>query len=72
MSNRRQFLQGVSSLPLATILASPTLAATAAAGLEEVTAKLSSGATIKAALAKPDQNSRGDIVLIHEWWGLVY
>jgi carboxymethylenebutenolidase len=53
MSDRRRFLKGLTSLPLATILANPRLAAAVSAGLQEVEARLSDGRTIKAALAVP-------------------
>jgi carboxymethylenebutenolidase len=70
MSDRRRFLKGLSSLPLATVLANPRLAAAVSAGLQEVEAKLADGRTVKAALAKPQSQARGGILLIHEWWGL--
>jgi hypothetical protein len=40
MSDRRRFLKGLTSLPLATVLANPGLAAAVSAGLQEVEAKL--------------------------------
>ncbi len=39
MSDRRRFLKGLTSLPLATVLASPRLAAAVSAGLQEIEAK---------------------------------
>ncbi len=36
MSDRRRFLKGLTSLPLATVLASPRLAAAVSAGLQDV------------------------------------
>jgi carboxymethylenebutenolidase len=71
MSDRRRFLKGLTSLPLATVLANPRLAAAVSAELQEVEAKLSNGETIKAALAKPHGRARGSILLIHEWWGFI-
>jgi carboxymethylenebutenolidase len=71
MSDRRQFLKGLTSLPLATILANPRLAAAVSARLQEVEAKLSNGMTVKAALARPQGQAKGSILLVHEWWGLV-
>ncbi len=71
MSDRRRFLTGLTSLPLATVLASPRLAAAVSAGLHEVEAKLGDGRSIKAALAKPQGQAKGSTLLIHEWWGLV-
>ena len=53
MSDRRRFLKGLASLPLATVLANPRLAAAVSAGLQEVEAKLADGRTVKAAFAKP-------------------
>ena len=70
MSDRRRFLKGLTSLPLATVLASPRLAAAVSAGLQEVEAKLADGRIVKAALAQPQGQAKGSILLIHEWWGL--
>jgi len=52
MSDRRRFLKGLTSLPLATVLASPRLAAADSAGLQEVEAKLADGTIVKAAGSK--------------------
>ncbi len=71
MSDRRRFLKGLTSLPLATVLANPRLAAAVSAGLQAVEAKLSDGRTVKAALAVPKGQARGSILLVHEWWGLL-
>ena len=71
MSDRRRFLKGLTSLPLATVLASPRLVAAVSAGLQEVEAKFADGRTVKAALAEPQGQAKGSILLIHEWWGLV-
>ena len=46
MSDRRRFLKGLTSIPLATVLANPRLAAAVSAGLQEIEAKLTNGATI--------------------------
>lgn len=70
MSDRRRFLKGLTSLPLATVLANPRLAAAVSTGLQEVEAKLSDGSTVKAARATPQGQAKGSILLIHEWWGL--
>ena len=70
MSDRRRFLKGLTSIPLATVLASPGLAAAVSAGLQEVEARLADGRTIKGALAVPQGQATGSILLIHEWWGL--
>jgi carboxymethylenebutenolidase len=71
MSDRRRFLKGLTSIPLATVLANPRLAAAVSAGLQEVESRLSDGRTVKAALAKPQGQAMGSILLVHEWWGLV-
>ena len=57
---------------IAAILANPRLAAAVSAGLQEVEARLTDGRTVKAALARPQGEAKGSILLIHEWWGLVY
>ena len=69
MSERRRFLKGLTSLPPATVLANPRLAAAVSAGLQEVETKLADGRTIKAALAQPQGQARGSILLVHEWGG---
>ncbi len=71
MSDRRRFLKGLTSIPLATVLANSRLAAAVSAGLKEVEAKLADGRTVKAALAVPQGQGKGSILLVHEWWGLV-
>jgi len=75
MSDRRRFLKGLSSIllatVLATVLANPRLAAAVSAGLQEVEARLADGRTVKAALAVPQDQAKGSILLVHEWWGLV-
>ena len=71
MSDRRRFLKGLTSLSLATVLANPRLAAAVSAGLREVEARLVDGRSIKAALATPQDQAKGSILLVHEWWGLV-
>jgi hypothetical protein len=69
MSDRRRFLKGLTSLPLATVLANPRLAAAVSAGLQEVEANLSDGRTVKAALARPQGQAKGSSLLVREWWG---
>jgi hypothetical protein len=44
MSNRRRFLRGLTSLPLAAVLANPRLAAAVSAGLQEVDLRLDQSA----------------------------
>ena len=53
MSDRRRFLKGLTSLPLATVLANPRLAAAVSAGLQDIETKLADGRTVKGALALP-------------------
>jgi carboxymethylenebutenolidase len=72
MSDLRRFLKGLTSLPLATILANPRLAAAVSAALQELTVNLLDGRTVKAALAKPQGQAQGSILLILDWWGFVY
>ena len=72
MSDRRGFLKGLTSLPFSTVLANPRLAAAVSAGLRAVEARLADGRTVKAALATPQGQAKGSILLVHEWWGLVY
>ena len=70
MSDRRIFLKSLSSLPLSVVLANPRISQAVSAGLQEVEAKLADGRTVKAALAVPQGQATGGILLIHEWWGL--
>ncbi len=44
MSDRRRFLKGLTSIPLATVLANPRLAGAVSAGLQEVEARLDQSA----------------------------
>jgi carboxymethylenebutenolidase len=68
---RRNLMQAsVATLPLAAILADPRLAAMAAETTETITATLSGGQTVSAALAVPQTVPTGGIVLVHEFWGL--
>jgi len=70
MSDRRVFLRALSSLPLSVVLANPRISRAVSARLQEVEAKLADGRTIKGALAEPQDQATGGILLIHEWWGL--
>lgn len=67
---RRLFLKGAASLPLATVLAFPELAGAAADSLSTVSTTLSGGKQVSAALALPDADRAPAVLLIHEWWGL--
>ena len=66
MSDRRRFLKGLTSLPLATVLGNPRLATAVSAGLQEVEAKLADGRTVRAALAIPQGQATGSILLVDE------
>jgi len=70
MSDRRMFLKSFSSLPLSVVLANPRISRAVSAGLQDVEARLADGRTIKGALAVPQGQVTGSILLIHEWWGL--
>lgn len=67
---RRSILRGAASLPLATILASPSLVRAAAGETERVTITTPSGREVSGALAMPDALPAPTVLLIHEWWGL--
>jgi hypothetical protein len=53
MSDRRRFLKGLTSIPLATVLANPRLAAAVSVGLQDVEAKLGDGGTISTGYSDP-------------------
>lgn len=67
---RRAFLAGLGSLPLAMVLADPLLAQAAAASLVEVTTVTQAGNVARGMLAVPDVTPAPAVLLIHEWWGL--
>lgn len=67
---RRLFLKGAASLPLATVLALPDLSRAAAGTLDTVSTTLAGGKKVNAALALPDAERAPSVLLIHEWWGL--
>ncbi|MCY4313120.1 MAG: dienelactone hydrolase family protein, partial [Gammaproteobacteria bacterium] len=69
-SDRRRFLKGLASLPLATVLAYPELARAAADSTQTVMLTTKGGQNVSAALAMPDSDKAPAILLIHEWWGL--
>ena len=67
--DRRRFLAGVASLPLAQVLAFPELAHAAGDKLETVAIEVN-GRQAQASLALPAQTPAPAVMLIHEWWGL--
>lgn len=69
---RRAFLKGMITLPLAAVLADPVLAQSAADTLKPVKLELASGKTAGAYLAMPKKVKANlpTVILIHEWWGL--
>ena len=68
--DRRKFLAGAITLPLATVLFYPELAAAQAATLEEIEIPTSGGGVAKGVIAMPEKTPAPAVVLIHEWWGL--
>ncbi len=70
MTTRRDVIRTLAGLPLAVVLADPRLAAAAASGLESVRIRTASGKEVAGALALPQREARGGILLVHEWWGL--
>ena len=69
-TERRLFLKGLASLPLATVLAYPELSRAAADGTDTVTITTGGGREVSAAIALPDADKAPAVLLIHEWWGL--
>ncbi len=69
-SERRLFLKGLVSLPLATVLAYPELSRAAARATETITLTTKAGRSVSAAIAMPDNAQAPAVLLIHEWWGL--
>lgn len=69
-NQRRLFLKGMASLPLATVLAHSDLAKAAADSLQTVSIQLDDGLQVSAALAMPENKNAPTVLLIHEWWGL--
>jgi carboxymethylenebutenolidase len=67
---RRVIVQGFYGMPLAAVLANPTLARAAAAGLQEQTIATPSGRSVSGVLALPAATPAPAVLLIHEWWGL--
>ncbi len=69
-TDRRAFLAGLGTLPIAAVLADPALAQAAAAKVTPVSITTVMGKPAKGVIAKPAQLPAPAIVLIHEWWGL--
>ena len=70
-ADRRRFITGLATLPLASVLAIPQLSRAAADRAETVTVTRSDGESASASLALPDAAEPAPaILLIHEWWGL--
>ena len=67
---RRLFLKGMLSLPLATVLAYPEFSRAAANKTETIHITTSGGKDVSAAIAMPDNENAPAVLLIHEWWGL--
>lgn len=70
MLARRSVVKSFAGLPLAAVLASPSLVRAAAAGLETVQLTTAKGQTVRAALAMPASTPAPTLILVHEWWGL--
>ncbi len=66
---RRRFLKGLATLPLAVVLSDPRLARAAGERLENVTIPLADG-KVGGVLATPATTPAPAVLLIHEWWGL--
>ena len=67
---RRLFLAGLASLPLATVLSYPELAAAQADRTRPMEIDLPDGTTSTGVVAMPETLPAPAVVLIHEWWGL--
>jgi carboxymethylenebutenolidase len=69
-AQRRAFLRGVISLPLAVVLAHPVLARAVGEKLRQATVTTASGGTARGVVAVPATTPAPAVLLIHEWWGL--
>jgi len=69
-AQRRTFLKGLASLPLAAVLFDPSLAQAQASTLEDVEIKVEGAESLRGAIAVPDAETGPAVLLIHEWWGL--
>ena len=68
--NRRLFLKGIASLPLAYVLADVELAKAAAHGGQTVSIQTDLADEVTGYLAEPEDKNAPTVILIHEWWGL--
>jgi carboxymethylenebutenolidase len=69
-AERRAFLKGLATLPLAAVLFDPLLARAQASTLENVEIGIEGAGPLRGAIALPDAQTGPAVVLIHEWWGL--
>ncbi len=68
--DRRAFLAGLASLPIAAVLADPALAQSAAARVEMIQIATPRGKPLSVAVAYPAAPKGPAVILVHEWWGL--
>lgn len=69
-ADRRAFLAGTMSLPLATVLAFPELARAQAARLTDISIPTPNGGAATGVIALPKNLPAPAVLLVHEWWGL--
>jgi carboxymethylenebutenolidase len=69
-SQRRAFIKGLATLPLAAVLADPRLALAAGNSLSMTSIKTPGGQTVSGYMGKPKTTPAGAVLLVHEWWGL--
>ncbi len=69
-TDRRAFLAGAITLPLATVLAFPEMAAAQGAKMTALEIPVGTGGIAQGVIAMPAKLPAPVVVLIHEWWGL--
>ena len=69
-AERRRFLAGLASLPLATVLSYPDLARAQAASTREQSIVGEDGTRVSGVIALPAITPAPAVLLVHEWWGL--